>query len=279
MFLTPRWTKERYAVFYEKEYDSYYRPSVINKDGQIGNPGHYAYSYAPIYERLQEHSLLPRVVENILDVGSGDGSKLEYFMEKFPASHYYAIEPSAQCELKLKAKGIEFLGADIDGVWESKSNKYDIVIMRHVLEHFMDPVAVMTKIRSVLSEHGIVYVAVPNCINPVGKNLSGSFFRVVHTYYFTMNSLSNVFRKAGLEPVYIRGGDHFHGELFAIGKLSNNIDPLEISKEAYYVQRKIYLDQLRIKNSLIYHIKAGFKDLQRSVCKLCNAFSKSVHAR
>ncbi|MGB1103629.1 MAG: class I SAM-dependent methyltransferase [Crocinitomicaceae bacterium] len=76
------------------------------------------------------------------------------------------------------------LSDDVNSNWYTKLNeRFDLIIMRHVLEHFLDPLTVLKRIREVLSEDGVLYIAVPNNLNPT-QDLEKVWFRVVHTYYF-----------------------------------------------------------------------------------------------
>jgi 2-polyprenyl-3-methyl-5-hydroxy-6-metoxy-1,4-benzoquinol methylase len=114
--------------------------------------------------------------------------------------------------------GIDILSADVEGNWsESCQENYDLVIMRHVLEHFRDPAEEMRKIHDVLSEDGAVYVAVPDMMRPK-RPLDGYWFRPVHLYYFSEQTLVTVAARAGLEVVILgRGASEVWG-VFKRGK-------------------------------------------------------------
>ena len=256
-YLNPRWTKERYQHFYEQEYDQYYRPQEIGAEAyQTAIPKN-------IIDRLARHNCKLGAPEKVLDVGSGRGDSLIYFKEQvWPAAQYFAIEPSESARKHLAGKGIEVITRDADDAWHlAYENQFDVVIMRHVLEHFLDPLGILNKVRHVLKPNGIFYVAVPNAMKPKLPMVK-SYFRVVHTYYFTQASLKNVLVMSGLQPVTIEEGDHFGPhELYAlIGKAQEKALP-EVNKSAYSSLKQVLLQALKEDKRFIKKLKFKLIDI------------------
>jgi len=228
--LNPRWTKAAYNDYYANEYDTNYRSEVLipEKDSE-------KYVTAKqVVKRLTEQKMLPENPKNVLDIGSGMGWLSVYIKNHvYPNGAFHAIEPSLHCQENLKNNGIEVITGDIDSDWNSSSTKkYDLIIMRHVLEHFMNPVDVLKKVADSLSENGVLYIAVPNTNRP-GTPMQEKFFRVVHTYYFTPESIKNCFNLAGLELLNLTENDSDNPyEMYCIVKkgLPKNA---QISSSAY----------------------------------------------
>jgi len=263
-FLNPRWDQATYQDFYENKYDKYYR-AYKNTKAPENDP----VSYYPIIRRLSSTFDTDKKFKNILDIGSGDGSKLQNFIDNKLATNYYAIEPSATHEEQLTSRGIEFISNDVDSDWDkSYENHFDFIIMRHVLEHCLDPVEVLQKLKNVLTEDGIIYIAVPDAYAPTVA-FTDSFFRVVHTYYFNKISLANILNKSGYEVVSMVEGDkHHNDELFVFGKKSETaIEPI-IDKATYDLQRKIFVEGLKKEKSLDYQIKRTAKKAVDSIVKI-----------
>jgi SAM-dependent methyltransferase len=229
-------------LFYAKEYDTYYRPEVITRN----------YKYDPalaikmILERSQGLIDLKKSALSILDIGAGMGDSLTYLKNVVnPGANYYAIESSIHCIEHLKKQGIELLTNDVDDSWDmAHEEKFDFIIMRHVLEHFLDPATVLSKARKVLKPDGVLYIGVPNAKKP-GWPLLGNFFRVVHVSYFSNVSLTSLLGQKGLKNIRIVEGDAYDKhEIFSFCKKTTPVqqqtDPAE-----WLVQKKIYDSLLR----------------------------------
>jgi len=139
-YLNPRWDRAAYLEFYQKEYDMYYR-SELTSNFRLSSKAD-----NPILSRLTKWKHLPSNVENLLDIGSGAGQNLIDFKQQYPSANLFAIEPSPDSHKHLSSINAKVISRDVDSDWAAdNTHKYDFVIMRHVLEHFLDPVAVMKK--------------------------------------------------------------------------------------------------------------------------------------
>ena len=239
-YLNPRWTKLAYNKYYANEYDTDYRSEVLipEKDSEK-----YLTS-KQVIKRLSAQKLLPENPKNILDVGSGMGWSSVYLKNHvYPNASFHAIEPSLHCQENLKSHDIDVITGDIDSNWNTAaSKKFDLIIMRHVLEHFMNPVEVLKKVSSSLSENGILYIAVPNTNRP-GTPMREKFFRVVHTYYFTPESISNCFNLSGLNLLHLKENDADNPyEMYCVLKQGTVKDP-KISSSEYQRTKSQLLKQ------------------------------------
>ena len=140
--------------------------------------------------------------KKLLDIGSGSG----YFLE-------CAIEAGAECigieagghlrEWSQKRLGVSIMKDDID---EMPSNMlFDIITMFDVVEHVLDPVALMKSVCQHLTLSGIVVVFTPN-FDSIGikymKEKSNLIFPTGHLTYFTNKSMNCLLEKVGLKLAY-----------------------------------------------------------------------------
>ncbi len=249
-YLNPRWTKEKLWDFYVNDYDKYYRPNMDKT--LIENS-----LYKPVFNRLKERGYLENKIENILDIGSGEGANLQYLLGKFPDANFFAIEPSPNCQKSLKAMGVEILGEDIEleEFKEEQHGTFDLICMRHVLEHFQNPIEIVQKISRLLKDDGVLYIAVPNSLNFGKHPIVEHCFRTVHTFYFNIHTLSNVLSKANVEISTIYEGDAYNEmEIIAVVKKG---EPKEVtlSPELYHVQKKYYDKKMKEEKALLYRLK------------------------
>ncbi len=100
----------------------------------------------------------------LLDVGCGEGFDLAYFCEKgwdakgidFSSEGATAMNPSILDRLTT---------GDIFQLLEDQAkegNMYDVIWIKHVLEHVLDPVEVLKNLRKLVKPGGILVATVPN---------------------------------------------------------------------------------------------------------------------
>lgn len=202
VFLNPRWSKKGYNVFYENYYDDLYRLEIkpdYGIEGVIKN-------MAAIWNRIEEH--VKNKVKYILDVGCGYGYGLKYLKEQIPNSSIYGIESSPECCKKLQSKeiGAVLVTTDFDSCWTDKyEGKIDLIILRHAVEHMLDPVKSLKKMKSVLTENGFIYISTPDMMSPRTRLRDYDkwweyWFRPVHPYYYSKETLMRTLEFAGLYP-------------------------------------------------------------------------------
>ena len=250
VYLNPRWNAKSYMDFYQNEYDKYYRPEVIEPTSISKDPNNI------IEKRLKKFNLYPSAVTNILDIGSGQGENLKQFQSLFPNSELFAIEPSPDCQIHLKKFGVTVIEEDVNSSWDKNhQNQFDLIIMKHVLEHFLDPLEVMKKIQSTLKPSGLVYIGVPNTLVTKG-DLETFWFRVVHTYYFNKYSLTNLLGMASLDVLKMVEGDELHGtELYCFARKGTSVSPPNFSDSHYreqvsFLQRKLKSQRSVLKKAI-----------------------------
>lgn len=251
VFLSPRWSKERYKYFYEQEYDSYYRPNVLNAETD-------AHKYTGIKEissRLESLNLLKRR-KSVLDIGAGMGWSLQWLKQNYSnLCDFSAIESSKHCVENIKnVVGAKVISTDVDSPWSL--SKFDLIIMRHVLEHFLNPIEALAKVKNNLSNDGVVYIAVPDMMNPKGS-LKNYWFRSVHTFYFSEGSLCSIASKVNLSPLIIRSNS---SELWGVFQKDDAYKSIDFSKyNSYKKQMKVIRRRKTL--DVFINMKSTFKKI------------------
>ena len=109
----------------------------------------------------------------VLEVGCKDGGVLLPFLNR--GCHITGVEISADELVKTKerfAKEIEnneaeFIASDIHD-FDSSKKKYDIIILKDVIEHVFGHEELIIKLKSLLSDEGVIYFGYPPWQNPFG---------------------------------------------------------------------------------------------------------------
>lgn len=92
----------------------------------------------------------------ILDIGCGTGWLADHF------EHYTGIDGSPDAVAAAKARGREILLGDVDAQLPFEDARFDGVVLKDLLEHVADPVAVVREARRVLRPGGLVFASSPD---------------------------------------------------------------------------------------------------------------------
>ncbi|MFZ5775057.1 MAG: class I SAM-dependent methyltransferase [Thermodesulfobacteriota bacterium] len=202
--LNPRWTPATYGEFYARHYDPLYRLEIKPDYGVDG----VRRNMAEVWGRVRPHMAASGAGLTILDAGCGSGHGLAYLKEQEPEATICGIEASPECRRILTEEvGAELLDSDLDGPWvEKNQGRFDLIILRHVVEHFLTPVETLRRLRTTLSDGGRIYIAVPDMMHPrtVLRDYDKwweYWFRAVHPYYYCRETLFSTLALAGLAPV------------------------------------------------------------------------------
>lgn len=204
VFLSPRWSKQDYHNYYSQDYDESYR---LELKPDIGIKG-VEKNAEEIFLRLKRKLSLNKK-KNIIDIGSGYGITLKYFKNQIINSNIFGIEPSKEGskiledEIRGKLVTDDF---DNDQWIIDYASSFDLIIMRHVFEHLLNPNKAIIKLKSVLKKDGLIYIAVPDMLHPRIKlrdytKWTEYWFRVVHPYYYNKYTLASIIIKNGLDII------------------------------------------------------------------------------
>ncbi len=138
----------------------------------------------------------------IVEIGCGAGGILQYFKDK--GHDVYGVDLGSEyIEFGRANYNLNIETGTIDNLINHGMSP-DIVIYSHALEHILDPVEELTKLKSICSSNTYLYIELPGV-----KNLTHSYemdflksLQNAHTYYFTLTTLKNVLRKAGWDFVH-----------------------------------------------------------------------------
>lgn len=166
-----------------------------------------------MWVRTEVLELIPCASKRILDVGCAAG-RLGEALKARQTCEVYGIEPFGPAAAEARAR--------LDHVWEGAvekvlaeipDNHFDCVVLGDVLEHLVDPWAVLKRLREKVAEGGKIVASIPNVQN--WKVLSGllegdwryekeGLLDRTHLRFFTRQSSQELFWGAGLRIVSMR---------------------------------------------------------------------------
>jgi SAM-dependent methyltransferase len=148
-------------------------------------------------EIKQTRKLLGKKQFSVLDVGCGTGWTSSIWARH--GADVTGLEPSApRARIARERHGFTVIESFVEGL--DTNLKFDVIIIRHVLEHLKNPLQVITDLRVHLADKGLLLVIVPN-IDCIGKILFREHWTWVlpfHCHFFTPSSLKALLTRAGL---------------------------------------------------------------------------------
>jgi SAM-dependent methyltransferase len=142
------------------------------------------------------HRHLPAEARTIADIGSG----LCVFLARMRHGGWQgtAIDPDPRAvEHARTAAGVEAICGSLPA---QGLGRYDVVTFNKVLEHVRDPIALLAHARSIVHDHGFVYVELPDGEAAAREEGFGrEEFFVEHFHVFSLASFACLAERAGFE--------------------------------------------------------------------------------
>ena len=159
------------------------------------------------HTRPEVLKLIPLNSQKVLDVGCGAG-ELGFALKKRQRTEVHGVE--------LVFSAAESAKSYLDKVWNSAiedvlpdlpGDYYDCIVVADILEHLIDPWAVLTILKSKLSSDGKIIASIPNIQNwkIISDLIQGEWnyrnegiLDRTHLRFFTRKSVEELFWRAGL---------------------------------------------------------------------------------
>lgn len=200
LMTNPRMTQSSYNLFYDCEYRQLYMgiESAENLDDRFFEKK--KATGREIMEFVESAQMSN--IHNVLEIGCSAGGILESFKEK--GYTVKGIDLGGEYVEYGKRRGLDLEQCSSTELLE-RNTKYDLIILNHVFEHFLDIQKELDTIRQLLNKDGALYVAVPGVFNinkPTGYEGDFlSFLQNAHVYHFTLHSLQKVMARYGWEMI------------------------------------------------------------------------------
>jgi SAM-dependent methyltransferase len=154
-----------------------------------------------IFEKRVSKIIKIKKVGSALEVGCSTGLMLSLLKAK--GWQVKGIEVSKKAAEIARERGIEI---DVKDFFKfGNSEKFDLIIFNHTLEHLENPTKAVEKARSLLKSKGLLYIDLPNFGGSSAKLQKGKWPLLLpeeHLWHFTLESLSLLLKKFNMKVVF-----------------------------------------------------------------------------
>jgi 2-polyprenyl-3-methyl-5-hydroxy-6-metoxy-1,4-benzoquinol methylase len=169
----------------------------VNYDGYIGNTRY------PIIKMFKNKWINKNT--EILDVGCGAGELL-FYLNNVGFRNLEGADPFIENNIKYENLLIK------KSKIEDLTNKYDLIISSHQLEHVIDPVSEIKSFINRLNENGLILIRTPVSDNKVYDKYKENWFQLDaprHLNIFSRSSLIYLIESSNLEIIDIINDSNF----------------------------------------------------------------------
>jgi SAM-dependent methyltransferase len=146
--------------------------------------GYFEWHEQPGYWRDVTRHFAPET--RLLDVGCGSAWLAEHF------AHYTGVDGSPEAVAAAAAKGRKVLLADVDEPLPFDDGAFGGAVLKDLLEHVRDPVALVREVRRVVAPGGLVFASSPDAQRWVWDDYT-------HRRPFTRKAFRLLFSDQGFE--------------------------------------------------------------------------------
>ena len=130
--------------------------------------------------------------KKILEVSSMNSYNLKQF-KKLGSNKIVSLEPSKRIAKLLKLEGIKVHNTTIEKL--KTKDKYDLIILSHVLEHLYDPIKAIKQCFKIQNVNQKILVEIP--LFEQVQNYSVGAFQIEHLHYFSEANIIEVITRGG----------------------------------------------------------------------------------
>jgi len=169
-----------------------------------------------VKDRLEMLPFIPVHASRMLDVGCAEGSFASLVLSKRPGLEIWGIEPVKAAAQKAQTRLTRVLCSGIESAIDQlPPSHFDCITFNDVLEHLIDPWAILKMMREKLAPGGHLVASIPNLrhFQVMKQVIQEADFRYTHSgvldrthlRFFTQKSMVQMFTDCGYKVERIEG--------------------------------------------------------------------------
>lgn len=150
---------------------------------------------------------------DILDVGCSGGHLIGLLSDHKPGWRTTGVEMSGEAVEYGRAKGRNIIHGAIEDV-DMEENSFDLILLSHLIEHVVDPRAMLAKLGRLARPGGKIIIETPDS-DAFDRRLFGRYWGGLHfprhTYLFNKNNMARMLTSLGLRASRAERTAHIFG--------------------------------------------------------------------
>jgi SAM-dependent methyltransferase len=195
---SPRMTAESTQAFYLDDYRALYT------DGRMDLLSFHEFCLRRGRNIIDTMPNLLARIDTVFDIGCASGGMLEAFSKHGKRVTGCDVNPEY---LRFgRARGLDLVEGETEELLIHTGYQADLVILSHVMEHFLDLRNGLESVFSAVREDGFALVIVPS-IETVATDYQGDllrYFQNAHTYHFSAATLRYVLESVGMNVIAVQ---------------------------------------------------------------------------
>lgn len=199
----------------------------------------------------------------VFDIGCGPGDFLHVGLNR--GWRVQGLEPSPVATAYANERGLHVESGFFNESIADAMGSFDFVHMSEVLEHVLDPGAMLRLARKVLNDNGVLCISVPNDFNPFQKAVVSDGKRTSwwvqpdhHINYFSFSSLSALLEKNGF--VVRKTTTNFPMEMFLLMGQDYSVDP-ELGRKMHTMRKHFDIALSKFDANIAEQIYSKFAEM------------------
>mgnify|MGYP000376159642 CR=1 FL=1 len=255
------YNEQELEIYYEMRY----RKQGVNVDHLITANRKLGFLEASLGKYLKEHKDL-----KICDIGAGIGYVLHWAKMQYGHNQIFGVE----YDIKIRRYAKNAFGIDLTKEFDD-TQKYDLIITNHVLEHVIDPRKELERIKNALTAKGIFYFGSPVWMenisfldgNPgANENTFDGYFHEDHINCWTKQQLDHLLSQTGWK---IKQEIKMNGIVYILIPATK-----EFKKETDYTKngKETEIELIDMKRAIEAFKKTNFREAIRLYPKFVDAY-------
>ncbi|MBU1179640.1 class I SAM-dependent methyltransferase [Patescibacteria group bacterium] len=228
VFMCPQPKEDDYREIYKKYEKSRYAHENEDKTRMTAQNDVGREKAKEIHNFLKEYL---NSESKILDIGCGFGQISNHFKNTFKYN-ISAIEPSAVLSKIVREKfGVNVFCGSFDDFYEENTEKFNLLVMQHVFEHFIDPIKKLSQFKNLFLPNGVVYIEIPDVAS--FKKPVNQFFDYMHPFSYSPKTFKELVYKNGYKIIKVNKEKKYRLQAVIALKSSSYQD---VGSDAFWVQ-------------------------------------------